>query len=425
MQQNLISEIKSKDHLMYFVCFSVFFSICFVPYIPIKTGLSLRVEDLLLPLVFFLIFPAIKRFKQMYFVFLAIWGVWALVSMAVNGRISILNDYFELYKLFKFYFFIVLFWMFFQLKPNIFKWVSSFFIVAVFFNLFHYFNLFHFNEIVMPIYCPNLQQLDYFGRNSLGGPATKRILGTMGNPNINAIFFSLFMIYFMPFLRLTKMHLGKILFYVSVAMLLLTQSRTGIAAFFIVYLSFLYLVKPSMKQILLYSALLFFVTVIVFYADQFSMNYITDAKWNIQENGSLRGRIEVWGELLKMVADSPIFGFGINKNYFYEHKIYSENEYILMLWRYGIPGLFFYFVMLFGFIYQFKDYIFKNLTNQSLSYLLGVIIIAVNAITNNPVSNPMILIMFAMLTGYFLSQNFPEQKAVKNKLGIKFLSWMK
>ncbi len=33
---------------------------------------------------------------------------------------------------------------------------------------------------------------------------------------------------------------------------------------------------------------------------------------------------------------------GYSKEYFYEHQLYSENEYILMVWRYGIIGLAFF-----------------------------------------------------------------------------------
>jgi O-antigen ligase len=422
MQQNTISHLKSKAPMINVMCFISFFSVCFIPYIPIKSELSLRIEDFILPLVIFLIIPSLKQFKQMYFVLFGIWSIWAIVSMAVNGRICVVNDYFEIYKLFKFFCFVVLFWMFFQLKPDVFPWIASFFILAVIFNLFHYFNFFHFNEKVMPIFCPNPQQLFYFGRNSLGGPATKRILGTMGNPNVNAIFFSIFLIYFMSFLRKTKFHFGKILFFVSVAMLLYTQSRTGLLAFGLVFLCYLVLVKPTFIQILIYCALIFLMTIVVFKSDYYSLNYISDAKWNVQENGSLKGRIEVWSELIKMVADQPIFGYGINKTYFYEHKIYSENEYILMLWRYGIPGLFFYISLLFGLTYKYRKLILEKLTDQSIIYLLVVILLAINALTNNPISSPMILIMFAIITSMFLSQDFFYNNSENNSLRMKILS---
>jgi O-antigen ligase len=161
---------------------------------------------------------------------------------------------------------------------------------------------------------------------------------------------------------------------------------------------------------------------VVLVSDRYSLNYISGAKWNIHENGSLKGRLEVWGELLKMVWEKPIFGYGINKNYFYENKIYSENEYLLMLWRYGIPGLFFYITFLFGLIYKFRRFILKKTSNQSLIYFLVVILFSINALTNNPISSPMLLIIFAMINGLFLAQDFSGYNADDQSSSRKILS---
>jgi O-antigen ligase len=423
MPQELIKELKPRAYLLYFLSFAVAFSICFVPYVPIKSGLSLRLEDFLLPLVLVAIAPSLKHVKEMYFVVLGLWGLWALISMAANGRLMALNDYFELYKLLKYASYAVFFWVFFLLKPPVFTWVASFFALAVLFNMLHYYNVFNFNEIVMPLYCPNPEQLKFFGRNSLGGPATKRILGTMGNPNVNALFFSFFMVYFMPYLRKSKWHFGKLMFFIAVAMLLFTQSRTGLLACVFVYICFIFIAKLSWKQVVSYSLVMLLVALLVFDADQYSMQYVTKAKWSMEENGSVRGRLEVWGELLKMVADQPFFGYGINKNYFYEHKLYSENEYILVLWRYGIPGLLFYGMMLFGLCFKYRDILIKRDSHESQTYLFLVLLLATNALTNNPMSNPMILVMFAMATGFFLSQTLPERRSFLQDIFFKRMLW--
>jgi O-antigen ligase len=423
MHQEMIKDLKPRAYLLYILCFAVAFSICFLPYIPIKPGLSLRLEDFLMPLVLVAIAPSLKHMKEMYFVVLGLWGLWALISMAVNGRLLALNDYFELYKFLKYATYAVLFWVFFLLKPPVFTWVALFFSLAVVFNLLHFYNVLNFNEIVMPMYCPNPEQLKYFGRNSLGGPATKRILGTMGNPNINAIFFSFFMVYFMPYLRRTSFHIGKLLFFIALAMLLFTQSRTGLVACGLVYIGFIILAKLSLKQVILYSLTILLVALLVFDADQYSMQYVTKAKWNVEQNGSVRGRLEVWGKLLKMAAEQPIFGYGINKNYFYDHKLYAENEYILMLWRYGIPGLFFYGVMLFGLCLKYRDTLLRTVSHESLTYLFIVLLLAANALTNNPLSNPMILVMFAMTTGFFLSQTLPKRRSFLHDILPKHILW--
>ncbi len=393
-----------RGRLILFICALTFLSVCFFPYIPITDQLSIRLEDLLFPIVLFLVLPSWKELLNLYFILILAWGIWGLLSMAVNGRLFVLNDYFELYKLFKYMGFVLLFLILFRSKLNVFKFVSIIFLLLVCFNLFHYFNIMQFNTKVMPIFCPNKMQLLYFGRNSLGGVATKRILGTMGNPNVNAILFSFFTVYFITFLKETGRHFGKLFFFLSFIMILYTQSRTCMAATGIIILMYIILTKPDKREWITLVVGCSISILLVWISDFYSLDYFTNASWNVSENGSLRGRLEVWGQLLEMIYQSPIFGYGINKNYFYENQLYSENEYILMLWRYGIPGLILYSVLLFGLIWKFRSPILKHFEGRNLTYLFGVVMIGFNAITNNPLSNPMILIIFAALTGYFLSQ---------------------
>jgi O-antigen ligase len=396
---------KYTGPVLTFLCALTFISVCFIPYLPVSDQLSIRLEDLLLPFALVLIAPAIKEIGHWYFMVLILWGIWGVISMAVNGRITVVNDYFELYKLFKYMIFTIMFALFFIREANIFGFVSVTFILLVLFNLMHYFNVFDFNRNVMPVFCPNPMQLEYFGRNSLGGIATKRILGTMGNPNVNAILFSFFTTYFITFLREKKWNLGKLFFFVSVAMVLYTQSRTCMAATFFIIVLYVFITKPGRKELALLGAGLILAIAAVWFSDIYSLNYLTQAKWDVEQNGSLRGRLEVWKELIGMVGKSPVFGYGINKNYFYEHDLYSENEYILMLWRYGIPGLFFYLVMVFGWVWKGRSFIVGSHSGRSLSYLLAVVMIGINAMTNNPLSNPMIMILFAAVTGYFISNS--------------------
>jgi len=396
--------------VLVFLCGLTFFSVCFVPYFPIADQLSIRLEDIILPFAVFLVLPHYKSIFHWYFLILIIWGVWGVVTMAVNVRSNVVNDYFELYKLFKFFVFTLMFALLFKRKTDVFGFISVIFLFLVMFNMMHYFNLFDFNKKVMPLYCPNSMQLEYFGRNSLGGVATKRILGTVGNPNINAILFSFFMVYFISFLRRKTWHLGKLYFFISIAMILYTQSRTSMASTAIIIALFILFTKPDKKQLLQLSIGITLAFGLVWFSDLYSLQYITGAKWNVEQNGSLRGRLEVWRELLGMIAKSPIFGYGINKNYFYEHNLFSENEYILVMWRYGIPGLFFYGVMLFGWIWDGRKTLLKSFSDESLAYLLAVVMIGFNALTNNPLSSPMIMVLFAAITGFYISNKL-ETKA--------------
>src|SRR5690606_33780255 len=73
---------------------------------------------------------------------------------------------------------------------------------------------------------------------------------------------------------------------------------------------------------------------------------------NMLENNSLKGRFEVWKELWKEIKMKPLFGYGPNKNYFYENEIYAESGFFLMAYRYGFVGLAFFIFALFYLFYQ-------------------------------------------------------------------------
>lgn len=399
-----LKNFNGTGKLTRILCLITFISICLVPYIPIKANLYFRLEDFLLTLVFLLILPQVKLLKYWYFSALLIWAVYSIITMAINNRLAAFNDYTEIYKLFKYSCYLLLFYQFFKLKIDFFKPVAFVFLGLVLFNLFHFYNILNFNELIMPSYSTNMAQLEFFGKNSLGGPATKRMLGTMGNPNINAILFSVFAIYFMSFFKKMQWHWGKLFFFLALAMILMTQSRTCMLAFIIYFFAFILLKKVKWLTFL---KLIFFIVLTVFVvklADQHSLKYVSEAKLNIAENGSLRGRLEVANLLGKMIIEKPIFGHGINKNYFYEHKLYAENEYILITWRYGFIGLILYLIMLFGPIIYYRKKWMEDRSSLSLMYIQIVILYSINALTNAPVSDAVLLVFLSIVTGAFLSQ---------------------
>ena len=380
-------------------------SLCFIPYIPITNSFYIRIEDIVLPIIAILLIPNFKVFKYWYFLILILWSIEGIISMRINHRLDAWNDYTEIYKLFKYSTFVMLFYYFFKQKKNIFIPVTIIFILLIIFNLFHYLNIFNFNEIVMPVYSTNMNQLLFFGKNSLGGPATKRILGTMGNPNLNAILFSIFSVYYLTFKNEYKWNFPLFLFYLSFAMVLFTQSRTVIFSIAIIILLFFFINKEfSWKYILKFTFFLLTTVLVVRFSDQYSLNYISNAKLSLVENGSIRGRIEIWSYLWEMIKKKPFWGYGINKNFFYLNYLYSENEYILITWRYGIIGLFGYLTMLLGPLIYYRKKINFHESQKHIFFLFIIIIFGINALTNNPMSDPVLQLFFAISTGAFLSQ---------------------
>ena len=178
-------------------------------------------------------------------------------------------------------------------------------------------------------------------------------------------------------------------------------------------LCFVLMEKMNFKTIL---KLLFGIVVsvvLVKMMDQYSLDYVTKAKFNVAENGSLRGRLEEWSGLWGMIKEKPIFGYGINKNYFYSHQLYSENEYILMAWRYGVIGLFFYLATLIAPLRYMKGWKLIH-TEKSTFFVLLLLLFIINALTNNPFSNPVLQLLFAIGLAYYLSQFNLNEKKTRN-----------
>ena len=98
-----------------------------------------------------------------------------------------------------------------------------------------------------------------------------------------------------------------------------------------------------------------------------------------------------------MIKESPIIGYGVNKQYFYERGLYSENEYILMMWRYGAIGLLLYLGMFFIPLWNY----FKRRKEEGKlqkGFLFLIIIVTV-ALTNNPYQDKTIMVLNAAMLG--------------------------
>lgn len=137
------------------------------------------------------------------------------------------------------------------------------------------------------------------------------------------------------------------------------------------------------------------------YFSGFFKNVTVEGEEYLAANQSVRGRLDTWKLLLKMWSEKPIVGYGPYKNFFYSMKLYSENEYILYLWRYGIIGFFLY-------IYWYLFPVVK-LENKKIKlsinpfYLLFGLSLMAAALTNNPITHPMISVLLAISAGYQLA----------------------
>jgi len=227
-----------------------------------------------------------------------------------------------------------------------------------------------------------------------------RLLGTMGNPNNNAILMSFFVIFY--FINLSKFKKFKyfVLLLTSLVFFLLCNSRTALIALLFSFILYLISInKNILKIIIVFFLMLLFLMLIQKFE---KLDYINSLfTLSFSENTSLMKRFEVWDYLFDMIKDSFIFGYGPYKNFFYSNSLYSENEYILMLWRYGVPGVILYLLELFIPLHQ----AFKNKSNYfSKIVFMFSIVILICALTNNPMSEPRINVIYALISSLMFSE---------------------
>lgn len=381
----------------------ILISALMIPEVPLSMSLpKFQLVDFLLPFTVLIIILERQRLKlhHLYFV-LAAFVVYIPITMWVNNRIGATRDYFEVYKFIKF----ILLFTFFSLidvREMLQKLIKPVFIVVVVFNILHYLEFPGINELIYNHYNGGLS-IEFFGKDSIGNPTSKRIAGFMGNPNTNSIVFLLFAAYFFPF-GFDKKKLYW--FFSAVFMVFVCQSRTSLLAFAlsIIVLIFFQSSKLSVKQwlsligisVLLY-ALSWAVVTESGALHSYSSGMITG---KALESTSLTGRYETWRYLFGMIQEKPLFGHGPDKDFFYDNEIYAENEYILYTWRYGILGL-----LLYGLLYliPFLETLWKADYRTKTVGLFILSIFLVSALTNNPFTEKNLMLCFAVSLGAFYS----------------------
>ena len=405
-------------------------SITLIPSFTISENLpAFQLLDILLPFLVVLIYvQRAELVVHKIYKYLFLFSFYILFTIFWNGRMAEIRDYFEIYKIFKFTC-VILFFSTIDISNFYKKILYPIFGMLVVFNIFHYFNWFNFNYVLEHFYNGGIH-IQTFGLNSIGGEATRRMIGTIGNPNNNAILFLVLAMLFLPRQKQDLFRLG--IFFLAISMFFLCQSRTGLIALFAMIMVYMIIAirKKELKLLNKYS--LFNLGIIITsytIAHLFSVNavsanpYYSDVVLNGQamENGgmtpsylnsifsssvyqsnSVQGRLIIWKHLWEMIQLKPLFGYGPYKEYFYENELYAESEYVLMTWRYGFLGLIAYF----GF-YGFLVYeSIKNIKSKyGLTMLLVTVIYSIAALTNNPLMNKDLFILIAIVLGLFYNKS--------------------
>jgi O-antigen ligase len=390
-----------------FLVVLTFLSVLFLPSIKINSQLYLGLDE------FIVVIMGIRLLSKKFFwidqlaIILILMSFFILVSIFVNPNISDYREYLEIHKVIKFvifYVFTIFVFRDFKHEKGIVYFLTFSFILLFIFNFLHLFNVFYFNEYVTILFDTDGRDVINFGKNSAGGPGPKRIVGTMGNPNINAILF-LFYVSFFTFLLIegkkdqSSWHffsntLRKVLFLLSILMVILCQSRTGIVALSVIYFLGVHLRGAKWLEVITEISFTVSFFLLSSFIDTIALQYLFNTKPKLQDNNSFSVRLEIWAKLFKMWVQKPFFGYGPNKEYVYSNELHPENEYIFYLWRYGIQGVILYLSMLlvplFYFYKRLKEFYF-------LPFIVFVILIV--ALMNNPLSNAKINVLFPMILG--------------------------
>lgn len=355
-----------------------------------------RFEDFTLPIVLVLLFLSGKLKRDLIVNLVLLFTFYILFTIFLNKRYSQYRDYFEILKMIKFILFYILFsYINWQNK----FWMTFFqivFLCLIVFNLFQYFDILGFNKTVEPFYSGSVH-LDSFGLNSLGQQGTKRLLGTMGNPNNNAVLWAFFVCLF--FITAFSVWIDYLFFLTAFVGMLSCQSRTIFIGFVIILVFNLIVRTMKLRQKIWLFIMLAATFIIFFYLEK--ATYIGSlSNTEIVKTQSVKGRMEVWSELFEMIIQKPVFGHAPFKEYFYNNNIYPESEYILIAWRYGMVGVLFFVAWL---IIPALRCWRNRQSDFFLNQLSFVIILSITAITNTPLQEPRILIMFALCSAAIFS----------------------
>ena len=391
--------------------FFLVFAAVLLPDIKLANSMPMvQIIDFLLPIIAVIVWIKRKVLSAIYYSLIPLFfSIYIIISIFITKNYEDLNPYFEIYKMLK----IGLLIGFFSLInfKEIKNLIHLLFGLLVFVNLLHFFDLFHVNYYLEHYYNGGIH-IQYFGFDSMGNPAVKRLAGTMGNPNINGLLFGAFAIFYFPFNFKQK---ELILFFVALLMAFLCQSRTILVIILVILLFTLIFHYDKFKRTQ-WSIILLGTGFVYLISWMFATSFFQYPSYNNSlldgtalMSGSVRSRWDAWKLLSDMIVKHPIFGYGPNKNYFYANHIYSENEYLLMTWRYGIVGLGFYLSI---FIYPMMKFLGKA-NPFAIQAVLLVLLMTISAITNNPLTDKNISIIYIFGISWCLKNQFINETHAK------------
>ena len=370
-----------------------------MPTIPL--GIAIRFDDFLALFLIPFVILTKPNFKtnRLFFSYLLI--LLSFITSTFYGYLFLkvpfsIRDINELFRMIK-PFLIIIAVSYCNLRTLV-SYLNSFFkvgaILLILLGFLEFFNVLSFRALFYSLYGYE------FG--NMGG----RSVLTAGNPNIASALVLYFMIYFLQRMLLTGdriLSLFRILFLLVV--LLMTSSRTALIVFVVVLLASMYFHRKHNKilsiVIITFCALLTFP--LLKYFDYLTIGFVS---FSDGTNTSMLIRYQQWSDAINLFKQSPIIGWGPAKDL---HTSVVDNEYFLLLRRYGILGIVFVINFLFSFIFVFlkrkRQIDLLDVRTKSIAYttLLSLLMVFIIMITNNFFSGyqlmPLYIVMIAITEG--------------------------
>lgn len=287
-------------------------------------------------------------------------------------------------------------------------------LLAIFFSgvfgLLQFFGVFGIDAYTAPIY---LLERAYI--------VSQRLTGTFKNPNSYSVILVIGHLITITLLffekgKIQKLALGLLALFFLMC-LLFTGSRTMIAAYGLVTI-ILFVILFSNKNLNFFSILLIVFFLSITFLIGFSV-LTDDILLRLQSGVDVLGdesfgmRIIIWFLNLKLFLASPIFGWGPAKDFF---TTVVDNEFILVLRRYGVLGFLCYLMIyLFPLYKSFKSLNHRNEKHKALSIIFFTIllILLITCLTNNILHNIQTMDFWIIMLALFFT-SLDRNKSIQN-----------
>lgn len=279
-------------------------------------------------------------------------NVVSIINGNINGYNIFINDAFELYKLVVY---AIIFLVVSSLivnnyeKTKILKSLNFYIFISNLISFTQYINLFNLNTKYIKYVAPSQQ------RALMPGYTWPRVVGISDNPNVYSYIVVIGLVLSLALFLSTKKKFYILSIGTNFATLLMTRSRTGFVMFIVAIGAYILLyileeilhgeisLKDKGKWFVGFGALLVLSLLVFLFVLPESITWRVKEIFNLASANSWQARIRNWGEYIGYFVKNPIVGIGPVKSINYIR--HPDNEWIMLLKRYGLVGTFYFAFM--------------------------------------------------------------------------------